>query len=197
MILSILICTLPERQDMFKKLINELKAQVRTLNCFDKVECVYNDKPKGSLTIGAKRNELLNSAKGEYVVYIDDDDSVPTDYIKEVLKALESKPDCVGYYENVVFDGRKERSLLSIKCEEWKAFNEPFEGVNYYRTPFAKTPIKTELCKQVMYNDMNFGEDIDFSKRIYPLLKKEVFINKDMYYYTFTSGQSIIERYGS
>jgi glycosyltransferase involved in cell wall biosynthesis len=193
--LSILICTIPERREQFKQLVNELRGQGRQF--IGEAEVVYNDSPKGSMTIGAKRNKLLNEALGEYSVFIDDDDKVAPDYIETVLRALESKPDCVGYWENVIMDGRQERSLFSIKCKRWQVNNPPIDGFNYYRTPFAKTPIKTELCKQVMYRDMNFGEDVDFADRIYPLLKHEVLIEKEMYFYSYTSGQSIQERYGS
>ena len=197
MILSILICTIPERAEVFKSLVSDLENQIDKLDAWDKVEIISNDSPKGSMTIGHKRNLLINSARGEYVFFGDDDDKVSPDYVQDVLKALESKPDCVGYWENVIMDGRQERSLFSLKCKRWQVNNPPIDGFNYYRTPFAKTPIKTELCRQVMYSDMNFGEDVDFADRIYPLLKHEVLIEKEMYFYSYTSGQTPQERYGS
>jgi glycosyltransferase involved in cell wall biosynthesis len=56
--------------------------------------------------ISDKRNELLDRAKGDYVVFIDDDDLVPSYYIYELLKAIEAKPDCVGFDGYMTTNGK-------------------------------------------------------------------------------------------
>lgn len=191
--LSILIPTLPEREAKLKTLLAFLKPQ---LNHF--VEIIIDDTAKEAMSIGNKRNELYKKAIGTYSVQIDDDDLVPDNYIHEVLKALDNKPDCVGYLEDCMMDGIKKLSIISIACQEWSNGNRQTDGFDYLRTPFFKTPIKTELCEQVGVADMRFGEDHDFAKRIYPLLKKEEFINKIMYYYSANSltPEQHQERYG-
>jgi len=40
------------------------------------------------MTIGAKRNQLLHRAKGDYVAFVDDDDLVSSDYVNKVLSAV-------------------------------------------------------------------------------------------------------------
>ena len=39
----------------------------------------------GGLSTGAKRNDLLNQAKGRYVVFIDADDLIAENYVEEIL----------------------------------------------------------------------------------------------------------------
>ena len=39
-------------------------------------------------SVGSKRNCLLDSAHGEYVSFIDDDDEVATDYVDKILRNI-------------------------------------------------------------------------------------------------------------
>lgn len=195
--LSILIPTIPERSWQFGILLNSIERQIKELNT-NEVEVIYNDAPKGEISIGLKRDNLYKLAEGVYSVQIDDDDLVSVEYIKTVLAAISDGKDCIGYIENCVINGEHKKSLLSLSCKEWKEFKTPIECFTYHRTPFFKTPIKTELCVQTGVKDLRFGEDHDFAKRIYPLLKTETFINKEMYFYSANSltENEHKERYG-
>jgi glycosyltransferase involved in cell wall biosynthesis len=187
-LLSILIPTIPERKEQFEALKDFLDEQKTK-----KVEVLFSDFGKKEMSIGSKRNMLYNAAKGLYSVQIDDDDSVPEYFIKEILKAIETRPDCVGYKEHCTINNEVQDSIITISNKEWKTINK-----THFRTPFFKTPILTELCQKVGVKDMRFSEDHDFAKRIFPLLKTEVFIPKIMYYYTANSltKQQHKDRYG-
>ena len=64
--LSVLICTIPERKNSFTNLFWELNKQAMG----NSVQIVYDDAPRGTITIGAKRNLLLNKAMGDYVCFV-------------------------------------------------------------------------------------------------------------------------------
>lgn len=149
------------------------------------------------MSIGVKRQHLLDSAKGEYCVMVDDDDMIHHEYINRVLQALQSKPDCVGYLERVLLDGKKQIACHSDRWKEWKTKHE---GYDYVRTIFYKDVIRTSIAKQIGFKDLRYGEDHDFSVRLKQsgLLKTEVFINEIMYYYTYNSisPKEHAERYG-
>jgi glycosyltransferase involved in cell wall biosynthesis len=179
--LSILICTIPERQPMFKQLLNELRGQVRALNCFDKVECVYNDKPKGSITIGKKRNNLLTESKGEYVCFIDDDDGVHPNYISEILKAIDKQPDCIGFKIKCDMEGAICDAASSMKYE-WA---DNVDGFRYVRSIYHKTPVKRDIAIQVGFPDKSFGEDYEYSMGLKKFLNKEIFIDEFLYNYNY------------
>jgi len=88
--LSILICSVFERDA--KPLVQKLLAQIGT----EPVEVLMlADNRKRST--GFKRQVLLNNAQGEYVTFIDDDDSVSADYIAEVLTATENNADVIVF----------------------------------------------------------------------------------------------------
>ena len=105
MILSILIPTLPERAEKFNKLFFDINFQIEMQNAFEIVEVLIDEAPKGK-SIGEKRNQLLQKASGEYVCFIDDDDKLSNDYIRLILKALQSKPDCLSLKGVITFDGQ-------------------------------------------------------------------------------------------
>lgn len=73
--LSILIPTLSSRANQCMSLVDKMLDQVEKGNYIGLVEIVtlYDD---GKKSIGTKRNELIQMAKGDYVCFIDDDDDI-------------------------------------------------------------------------------------------------------------------------
>jgi glycosyltransferase involved in cell wall biosynthesis len=175
--LSILICTIPERANLFTELFNKLNVQATGRS----VQIIYDDAPRGTITIGAKRNDLLKQAIGEYVCFIDDDDDISHDYIEQILKAINMQPDCIGFQIACNMDGVKSLAASSLKYE----WSENIDGYKYVRSIYHKTPVKRDIALQCMFPDKSFGEDYEYSMRLKPLLKNEVFINKILYYYNF------------
>ncbi len=55
-------------------------------------------------TLGYKRNEMLYLAKGEYVVFIDDDDEISSDYVTTLLEATRSNADVLCYNVEISID---------------------------------------------------------------------------------------------
>lgn len=183
-ILSICIATVPDRCEEFDLLYSELNRQTEGLP----VEIVVNDAPRGTMSIGAKRQAMNQDAQGAYVVHIDDDDWVPPEYVTSIVGALQSGPDCVGHYELV--EGVKGVPQLSIWSNRVLSWQEGAQvrsryGVDYARTPFHKTPLKREHALAVGFRDMGFGEDHEFSRRLQAsgLCRTEVFIPKVLYFY--------------
>lgn len=170
-ILSVLTCTLYSRSNLFFKLNEHLKKQVKK---YPQVELLANI-DNGEKTIGQKRNELLRSARGEYIVYVDDDDMVSDDYLYQILKAIDYKrTDCYGIVGYIF----KKKFIHSLKYSEWYSDDHA-----YYRCPNHLNPIKKELALQIGFKNLSYGEDHDFSKRLLPLLKTEIFIPTPLYFY--------------
>lgn len=173
--LSILIPTVPERADFLRKLRISIDIQARTEN----VEVLYDDRPR-PVPIGTKRNSLLERATGDYVAFVDDDDAVSTTYVRKVLMALKSKPDCVGINGFITFDGKNgKRFIHTVQCKEWHE-----RGGVYYRCPNHLNPIRRDLALKAKFpGDSSFGEDKEFSMRVRDLLKAEAMIPEVIYFY--------------
>lgn len=90
MLLSILIPTLESRKPMLDRLLAILQPQLTT-----EVEVVL-ESDNGKLSIGEKRNRLLAKAIGDYVCFVDDDDTVSDDYVSELLSGIAAGVDVVS-----------------------------------------------------------------------------------------------------
>lgn len=191
-IITIAIPTVQSRKMQFHILWNYLHNEIEKYRLQDKVELIYESDNK-EISIGAKRQKLIDRANGEYLVMIDDDDWIADQYLIDVLEACRSGADTIGYLEDCSFDLRKwKTSCISLKWDKWDTH---IGGYDYVRTPYFKNPIKTELVKIVGCADLRWGEDEDFAKKILPLLKTESFINKKMYIYRYKT-ESHNQKYG-
>lgn len=184
--LSICIPTVKGREEIFSGLYVFLSAQITRLNLEKEVE-IITEKDNKEISIGKKRDILYRKSKGLFSVQIDDDDWTDQNFVQKVYSVLNKDIDCVGYIEHCTINGKEQLSKISVSCKNWYELKTPIDGFTYFRTPFFKSPIKTEICRKVGVADMRFGEDHHFSKRIFPLLSKEVFINEKMYFYSANS----------
>jgi len=181
--LSILIPTLPNRKAMLEELLNSLWSQAkkhRLENCF---EILTDD--DSLMNIGEKRNKMLQSASGKFVVFIDDDDEVSDDYLHLIINAINLKPnaDCVGMRGYITFDGQnKKQWSISRHHRTWHELDNI-----YFRTPNHISPVRTEIAKKCGFPPIADGEDYAYSMAIFPYLETEIFIDRELYHYKYVA----------
>ena len=133
------------------------------------------------MVVGAKRNLLIALSSGEWVVFLDDDDRIESNYKSELLEAINSEADIITFYVSVSLNGQPAKL-----CYYSKSFaNDYNDSTSYYRLPNHLMCVKRSLAIQVPFVELNFGEDADYAKRLKPLLKSEYEINKVLYHYDF------------
>lgn len=181
---------MPSRYSVWQALLGELVRQIKELGDLvdkdNRVQLLSNDST--AISIGEKRNKLLNDAEGEYVCFIDDDDSISRNYISLLLHGIDNGVDCCSlkgmYYVDGVFDGIFEHSLM---YKEWKTNNsiQSATPIKYERYPNHLNCIKSSIAKQFRFPETNFGEDHNWSKQIHEsgLIKTEHYISDILYYY--------------
>ena len=183
--LSILICTLDGRETFLERLKMRLKPQTT-----HEVEVLLS-KDNGVLSIGGKRNALIESAAGEYIAFIDDDDWVSENYVEEILKATDSKPDVVGFNSIIYFNGKTPRRVeITLNHKKWDHKMGMIEGtqqpITYYRSPNQLTPIKKNIAKQIGFpnaKEADAAEDVKYSHTIPSIAQTEVYIQDYLYFY--------------
>jgi len=141
------------------------------------------------MSIGAKRQWLLDNCETPHFVMLDDDDDLSSDYFELVIPALKENPDCVTYLEAIIRDGAQTGiARHSNDYKKWM-WQHHHNGVSYLagRTPFYKDILKTEIAQKIGFKDMRYGEDADFSNRLKSskLINTEVHIPKCMYLYNY------------
>jgi len=186
MILSILICTLPSRANFLSELNDELVLQISAYSN-DIIEAIANSEVQ--ISIGEKRNKLLQSATGRYVCFIDDDDMISEDYIQTILNSLKSNPDCLSLRGIMTTDGENPEIFEhSIRYNKWETVDA---SIKYLRYPNHLNVIHADIAKQFKFPEKNYGEDHDWSRQIHEsgLLKNEVYIDKVLYFYKYRSNK--------
>lgn len=188
MILSILIPTLSERFQQFSILRKELYSQIRGRNNEVEVLSLTDQRQE---TTGAKRNKLLNQAKGEYVVFFDDDDWPEACYIDEILKGCSTGADCMAINGTITTNGKDlKRWYISID-HQYISSTDLLGREIYLRYPNHITPIRREHALKIGFPDKTIGEDYDFATRMKEacLLKSEHTIIPPIYHYRFKSNK--------
>lgn len=179
---SILIPTLGERRAQFLRIYETLRAQIETAQLQNDVEILaLCDNREQSL--GAKRNLLLQRARGEFVAFVDDDDAVAENYVTLICEALarHSEIDCLGFTGLVYFRGAQpHRFVHSLRYDHYFS-----KGGVYYRPPYILNPIRRALARQITFANISFNEDQDWAMRLAraKLLRTECLLQDILYHY--------------
>lgn len=193
-LLTIMIPVTNDRQVLLELLVKELIVQAGLSGYIGMVEIIWETDNR-ELSVGAKRQKLLERAKGKFVVGIDSDDWIAPTYIEDIMGILQihsSEIDHVGFIEHCDIDGQISKSIFSIKHKSW---DEQEPGFDQVRCANPKSVIRKEKALWIGFEDMRFGEDRIFSERVTAILKGQIFINKILYYYRHNSKENV-DRYG-
>lgn len=184
--LSICICSIVTRREFLDRLMGVLSPQL----C-DRIELLLAI-DSGEEAIGSKRQRLLEAARGDYVVSIDDDDLVSPSYVAEILAAIARTPgiDAITFnadrYVDGTFDGITNYSMAHRGNRDWR---QTPDGKIYMRWPQHITPVRRALALDVGFGDIDFGEDAAFAESLRPLLKSEQHIPVVLYNYYWRSAR--------
>jgi hypothetical protein len=177
-VLSILICSLRERKPRLDALLAFLKPQ-----CIARPIEVLTDVDGGEATIGAKRQRLLQRARGLYVCFIDDDDQISPTYVPDILVALEATPEATHCSLRGIMKQQGAQNVEfehSIRYTTW----EKLDG-KLVRTPNHLNVIRRDLALQAGFVSSSWGEDRRFSDKLADIgcLIREAYIPAVLYYY--------------
>jgi glycosyltransferase involved in cell wall biosynthesis len=186
--LSILIPTVvkpgapSDRQALLARLMARLTPQIT-----DRV-VVLTEPDAGLLTIGRKRQMLLDRATTDFVAYVDDDDLVHERYVDLVLDAIDQGADVVGfklrYYEEGALNGYACHSVVNTSWDH----ETHADGLRRFsRPPNHLNPVRIEMARAIGFQSRNMGEDAEYSTGLrekFPEMH-EVFVDEFLYDYFY------------
>lgn len=181
---SILVATLGQREERFKRLLSVLAPQVEKYGGQIEILAYWNnfDRPLPEI-----RQSLVEEARGQYVSFIDDDDLVPSYFCDEVMERL-GTVDYIGWQMQAYTNGEKLKPTFhSLKYEKW--FDD---DKGYYRNTSHLNPIKREIAlKESFIVPQGVAEDEAWATRIAKHVKTESYIDKVMYEYIHDQTDSV------
>lgn len=182
---SILIPTIPQRHDQLKLLLALLQPQVDKFDGQIEVLVLQDDQ---TMSVGEKRQKLMEAANGRYISFVDDDDLVADNYCEAIMEALSDNPDYVGFQLQLYVDAtRMKPTFHSLKYVEW---SEDKNG--YYRNISHLNPILRGIAMKGRF-DGGYGEDHRWAQQIAEteLLKAETYVDEIMYHYRSISDNPV------
>jgi glycosyltransferase involved in cell wall biosynthesis len=184
--LEVHIVSLASRAAMLDALLAELRRQVATYH-LESAVAIRTLVDEGEATQGSKRNTLLDSAGGQYVVSVDDDDWVSPDYLCSLLEAIHNRPgvDVVTFHAERTIDGASPQRIVFDALQT----EPPDEHSDVVLMPPNHICCwKTEIARRARHaDDLPYGSDQPWWKSL--LLAKAVTSQKRvprvLYHYRF------------
>ncbi len=162
---------------------NKIQSQVATNDI--EILCFIDNKKR---SIGYKRDALVQIAKGDYLTFIDDDDSVNDNYVNSIMTAICSNKDV---------------DIISVKMTASINDGNPFvveHDVNYEdeavklidgvwadvkRKPLHTSVWKSSIAKSESFPDISYGEDGQWAKKLYPKIKTQFKMKEIISHYSY------------
>jgi len=179
---SILVCSVSTRRSTFMpKIIEQIYGQIEREGLDKEVECIVLMDNK-TMTVGDKRNRLIEASRGHWVCFVDDDDRIADDYVRTLYRASrKTDADTITFYASVSINGQMPK-IARFFCSENKNLPDAYD-----RQPNHLMLIKRNIAHLIGFKSISFQEDDDYAARCYPLIKKIYNIDKVLYYYDFST----------
>ncbi len=162
-------------------------------NSSHNIKLLYTEIPG----VSNARNIAIDSAKGEYITFVDDDDIITPNFLEALLAV--SSPTCVGVSNGYQFvNGIKDREEHDITRRFYQAKGKEFSFLKYrfFLSPVAFKLIHRDIIRDARFNtSLKISEDAMFGFTISCRIKEMKCAEESaIYYYRYRKGSSTRQR---
>lgn len=188
---SILIPTIPGRETSLATLQTSIREKIARI-CPDLRYEICIEFDRKILSIGAKRQRLLNRAQGRYMSFIDDDDNITDAYIEDIRDCIRGNYDVMQLRGTL--GGYKFMHSLCVRHTDPMS-----DGTQFLRPPNHLNPMRSYFAKQISFENKQYYEDLDWSIRLSSsgILTKEYTTDPSRIHYLYTIGSHMIINEGT
>lgn len=184
---SILIPTIAGREASLEKLVASIREKVARIcpSLRIDIKLAYDNR---ETSIGNKRQNLLQSATGKYMSFIDDDDEITDAYIEDLWECVQ------GGYHVMRLRGQIGQYTFTHSLENKLTDNMARDGI-FVRPPNHLNPMMTDMAKLVRFQDAVRGEDLDWTLRLAQkgLLRREYTSDPSRIHYIYNLGDRVLD----
>jgi glycosyltransferase involved in cell wall biosynthesis len=167
--------------------MEKLEKQIGTREDVEIISIMDNK----SFGISQKRNELMKLARGSHLTWIDDDDDVADNYVDRLTETIEKNPDVdvISFNQICFLEGKEANVFSKMGNPHEDVIPDPLNPDRYQdtlRPPYHWCVWKSSLAKsenfrsEVRLAGSDYGEDIDWLRRLYPQVKNSIYLESDV-----------------
>jgi hypothetical protein len=177
-ILSILTPTIRGRESHLSKLQTNIEDQSLKLKNSGRVEHLWFGDNRAR-SIGAKRQALVDIARGQYIAFVDDDDDVSGDYVTSLLEAAQTGADVITFRQRAIYNGLESEVHFGALNQDG-----PFTpGGITLRAPWHVCAWKREVVQGCLFGESNYGEDLVWCQQARKRIRTAHHIDKVLHTY--------------
>lgn len=156
--ITFLIPTITGRENSLKSLMSSIREKMGRLapQLRYKIDLAFDNR---EMSVGMKRQNLLQGAEGKYSVFIDDDDELTDAYVEDLVQTIQGSYPVMrlrGQIGPYTFTHSLENTLTSPMAR----------GNVFVRPPNHLNPMMTDVAKLIPFRDAVRGEDLDWTIRL-------------------------------
>jgi hypothetical protein len=192
-ILSILIPSIPQREYQFDELCFQVALQIYELKIahpmLGQVEIVWDDSKRfidGGLSIGKKRESLVQRATGKYLCFLDDDEEIAPNYVETLVRLCNEDKDVCTFRSFAKNDFYWSVIDMRLGSENEEATPERIVKRNAWHI----CPVKSEYAKLYEFEDTNYSEDWNWMEKVLTHCKTEAHTDQIIHCYNHSSKHS-------
>jgi len=185
---SVLVPSLVERTAQRESLLASIREKVARICPTLRVEYVTSIDNRQK-TIGRKRQELIQTGRGKYMSFVDDDDDITDAYIEDLVECIK------GDYQVMRLYGQMSQyrfmHSVSVGLNDKMVVGDP---PLFQRPPNHLNPMLTDIAKYIKFKDLRQGEDMDWAVRLAKtrFLQKEYRSDPSRVHYIYNLGSRTV-----
>ena len=155
---TFLIPTIQGRESSLMRLVTSIHEKMKRIASHLRynINLAFDNR---EMSIGMKRQTLMQASEGKYSAFIDDDDEITDEYIQDLVETIGGSYPVMRLRGNIhpfTFTHSLENTLKSPMAT----------GNVFVRPPNHLNPIMTDVAKLVHFRDATRGEDLDWTMRM-------------------------------
>lgn len=156
------------------KAIDLLKLNIRKLDnkIQEKIKIIEQEN-KG---LSEARNKGLDNASGQYIAFVDSDDTVIESYVQEILSCIErDSADIIDFNMKTSND-----NVIRIRSNDSNLIDSTFNEGAWFS---CARVVKKDIIDSSRFKSNIYYEDLAFTPSLYLRANKISYINKELYWY--------------
>lgn len=165
-----MICSTPERSEMFGRLFTQLHRQLEYMQTFHNtlgnIEILFDDSKRfldGGLSIGKKRQSLVQRAEGKYLCFLDSDESIPGNYLESLVRLCHKDQDICTF--KAIANMEQFWSIIDMRLD-YKVNDQINPNYTVRRPPWHCCPVRSVFAKMFEFPDLNNAEDFVWMEKV-------------------------------